>query len=419
MVTSIFVLTPLPHRETQSEDTSDVAFFKAKLSSVDRSPAELLGSGQQMLGLQDTGQPPGLADYHHDPVPTAVSPSWSQLPDGGEEEGPRDPRPTSHLLPRPIEFIQEDSNSEPVSSPVDVTGVGLEEEEDRSIPESQLPQNRKTTPTTTVIYDKLEEEEEEDQISNSRRAFSAPSLATSTTSSRQEHRSRSSAQMKQAHSQNQSPPAKEGAVRPNLKELLLKYIEQKAARTLSETAASRAKSPPQLGSSAFAPPRSSESESEEEEEQVPSHLLQAQQQFFSPTLSPLPPAAVYQPPVVHRNLTSSSQRIAKNFQDLNAAESGGSRISRYNLPSSNKAGEGESGSASESNGKVQCGEAVTIDTNYELSSPNYPEKYPPNMDCSWEITATKQKVLRVQIFKLNIEQEQNCRFDYLDIIGEP
>lgn len=68
--------------------------------------------------------------------------------------------------------------------------------------------------------------------------------------------------------------------------------------------------------------------------------------------------------------------------------------------------------------KHPCGGNVTISTSYEISSPNYPNKYSPNSDCQWDIYTEKDQVLRVQIFKLSIEQDVGCRFDYLDIRGK-
>lgn len=109
--------------------------------------------------------------------------------------------------------------------------------------------------------------------------------------------------------------------------------------------------------------------------------------------------------IVPRNLSSSSQRIAQLFHELNRDNSRGQQFP------------GSSSSSMEpaSTSPIRCGDTVLITSNYELSSPNFPEKYPPNMDCRWDIRANNAKNLRLQIFKLNLEQDNYCRFDYLDV----
>ncbi|OTF71496.1 Group 3 mite allergen-like protein (serine protease) [Euroglyphus maynei] len=60
---------------------------------------------------------------------------------------------------------------------------------------------------------------------------------------------------------------------------------------------------------------------------------------------------------------------------------------------------------------------ITISTDIEITSPNYPKRYPPNKHCKWHIQSQKNQMLKVQIFKLHIEHDANCRFDYLDFEG--
>ncbi|KAF7490742.1 Cubilin [Sarcoptes scabiei] len=61
--------------------------------------------------------------------------------------------------------------------------------------------------------------------------------------------------------------------------------------------------------------------------------------------------------------------------------------------------------------------AVTVSTNFEITSPNYPNRYPPNSHCVWHIQSQPQQTLKIQIFSLHIEHDASCRFDRLDIKG--
>ncbi|XP_075591411.1 uncharacterized protein LOC124492278 isoform X2 [Dermatophagoides farinae] len=60
---------------------------------------------------------------------------------------------------------------------------------------------------------------------------------------------------------------------------------------------------------------------------------------------------------------------------------------------------------------------ITISTDIEISSPNFPQSYPPNKHCIWHIQSQKDQLLKVQIFKLHLEHDARCRFDYLDFEG--
>ena len=66
---------------------------------------------------------------------------------------------------------------------------------------------------------------------------------------------------------------------------------------------------------------------------------------------------------------------------------------------------------------TKCGGEVAIYINEEITSPGYPSKYPTDVDCKWSIRAQKGQTLKIEIFKLNIENDENCKFDYLDIVG--
>ncbi|CAG2164721.1 unnamed protein product [Oppiella nova] len=66
----------------------------------------------------------------------------------------------------------------------------------------------------------------------------------------------------------------------------------------------------------------------------------------------------------------------------------------------------------------KCGGSFTVYISEEITSPLYPSKYPPNVDCRWNISAQKGQTIKIEIFRLNIEtNDANCKFDYLDIKG--
>ncbi|KAJ6221918.1 hypothetical protein RDWZM_000463 [Blomia tropicalis] len=93
--------------------------------------------------------------------------------------------------------------------------------------------------------------------------------------------------------------------------------------------------------------------------------------------------------IVPRNLSSSSQRIAQLFHELNRDNSRGQQFP------------GSSSSSMEpaSTSPIRCGDTVLITSNYELSSPNFPEKYPPNMDCRWDILLAEDRQTKKLIDK--------------------
>ena len=65
----------------------------------------------------------------------------------------------------------------------------------------------------------------------------------------------------------------------------------------------------------------------------------------------------------------------------------------------------------------KCGGNISIYTSVEITSPSYPSKYPPDSDCKWIINAQKGQTIKIEIFRLNIESDSGCKFDYLDIRG--
>ena len=62
---------------------------------------------------------------------------------------------------------------------------------------------------------------------------------------------------------------------------------------------------------------------------------------------------------------------------------------------------------------MDCGDYVfvTDDMPYDLKSPNYPDKYPPRMNCNWDLVSTS-----IQISVIRFRTEQNR--DKLTITGD-
>lgn len=100
--------------------------------------------------------------------------------------------------------------------------------------------------------------------------------------------------------------------------------------------------------------------------------------------------------------------------DLSTSESRINQLLRQVTKGSHQSG-GSSGYEDEED--IECGGFLNITTFADLSSPSYPSRYPPNIDCRWVITAPSDQILRVKIHKLVIEHDSSCRFDYLDIKG--
>lgn len=61
-----------------------------------------------------------------------------------------------------------------------------------------------------------------------------------------------------------------------------------------------------------------------------------------------------------------------------------------------------------------CGGEIISEKGF-LQSPNYPDDYRPNKECIWKITVSKdyQVALRFQSFE--IENHDNCVYDYLEV----
>ena len=56
----------------------------------------------------------------------------------------------------------------------------------------------------------------------------------------------------------------------------------------------------------------------------------------------------------------------------------------------------------------------TYGPNY-LETPNHPSNYGHNKDCSWKISAEGNRKIKLYSFSFDVENYQNCGYDYLKI----
>ncbi|XP_044126454.1 embryonic protein UVS.2-like [Bufo gargarizans] len=67
---------------------------------------------------------------------------------------------------------------------------------------------------------------------------------------------------------------------------------------------------------------------------------------------------------------------------------------------------------------VTCG-ALLTNPSGTISSPMYPAKYPPSMDCTWAINAPPGFAVSLNITDFNVEFMSTCTFDYLLVFNGP
>ena len=61
-----------------------------------------------------------------------------------------------------------------------------------------------------------------------------------------------------------------------------------------------------------------------------------------------------------------------------------------------------------------CGGNFTTDSGI-LISPNYPNAYHHNDQCIWTITIPPQDVMVFEITNLDLEDNDNCQYDFLEV----
>ena len=64
-----------------------------------------------------------------------------------------------------------------------------------------------------------------------------------------------------------------------------------------------------------------------------------------------------------------------------------------------------------------CGEAFNTNTSWSgvIQSPNYPNNYPSNVNCTWTITAPPNEVITLTFTDLRLESHDACMFDYVQV----
>ena len=51
-----------------------------------------------------------------------------------------------------------------------------------------------------------------------------------------------------------------------------------------------------------------------------------------------------------------------------------------------------------------------------LHSPGWPNSYPENIDCIWEIRVPERNFIVLKVENFTVEWEENCEYDYLQIL---
>lgn len=65
---------------------------------------------------------------------------------------------------------------------------------------------------------------------------------------------------------------------------------------------------------------------------------------------------------------------------------------------------------------TSCGGDVEINNKFVfLETPYFPENYPPNSQCTWNITYPQNKTLRIINYFFNTEVSSGCQDDFLEI----
>lgn len=51
----------------------------------------------------------------------------------------------------------------------------------------------------------------------------------------------------------------------------------------------------------------------------------------------------------------------------------------------------------------------------EISSPDYPEDYPPNKDCVWHLTTLPGHRIKIMFMEFELEVQQECWYDHVTL----
>lgn len=61
-----------------------------------------------------------------------------------------------------------------------------------------------------------------------------------------------------------------------------------------------------------------------------------------------------------------------------------------------------------------CGQDYTALTGV-ITSPNYPDNYPHQRECTWTITAPEGNQILLNVTNFSLENHPNCNYDFLEI----
>uniref|UniRef100_A0A0K0ESU2 Metalloendopeptidase n=1 Tax=Strongyloides stercoralis TaxID=6248 RepID=A0A0K0ESU2_STRER len=64
-----------------------------------------------------------------------------------------------------------------------------------------------------------------------------------------------------------------------------------------------------------------------------------------------------------------------------------------------------------------CGGKLTKKSGF-IESPNFPEMYPYNISCQWEIEVSKNMLVAIKILYIEIEKSGNCMYDHIEFYEE-
>ena len=59
-----------------------------------------------------------------------------------------------------------------------------------------------------------------------------------------------------------------------------------------------------------------------------------------------------------------------------------------------------------------CGGLFTTPSG-NIFSPNYPETYPHNTNCEWNITVAEYQTVQITFKEFDLEDSANCTYDYI------
>ena len=67
---------------------------------------------------------------------------------------------------------------------------------------------------------------------------------------------------------------------------------------------------------------------------------------------------------------------------------------------------------------IACGVTLTKSSGF-IASPNYPEKYLPELRCEYRIRLDKGKQIKITFMKIDIESSSKCSYDALLVSSIP